>query len=576
MQNSLWASFGQSPTLDYLGVGDFDGDGKSDVVGVTDIGQVWVGISSGSSFSTTLWAQWQDRSYEDFMVGDLDGDGRDDLIARDKSGIEVAYSDGATFSTISTSALSTSTRWFNAMTGDVNGDGRFDIVARDADGYWNVLYGSANRSLGTASRLGRWSPIVWLDVKLGDVNGDGKDDIIGRTTYGQWWVGLSTGDSIANQLWGHWSPAVLWFDVQLADLHGTGMRSIVGRTEGGQWWTAASTGSGFINQLWGVWDWSRTWRDLKVIDFDGDGKSDLIGRTSGQWWLAKSTGASFASSYVGHWAEVPWFSVEGTDPTNPSAQAMLPTSGFQPGAVTREFMKLLIEKANLQIAELENIRSKASDVVNVNTMLTASTQLRDSLQSYLNDITAVMNGQVFSVQFGSPEDVISPDSLRTTDRMILSFEKHLSSSAAASGEGEDPSDVDLQRAQKIGTDTYTELNTGFTDGIKAPIAGLAAMVSTVKTRFGAIVLSVGAGITAAANQGLEIVRRGTAGPGDFDERRSSPSGARARKLVRFDSVANPMARERAKHQQTEINGEFRDNTLERDGWQQSRHYMGSD
>jgi hypothetical protein len=40
-------------------VGDFNGDGKDDITGrVLQSGQWWSGISTGSAFTTSLWATW--------------------------------------------------------------------------------------------------------------------------------------------------------------------------------------------------------------------------------------------------------------------------------------------------------------------------------------------------------------------------------------------------------------------------------------------------------------------------------------------------------------------------------------
>jgi hypothetical protein len=40
-------------------VGDFNGDGKADLVGrVPDTGQWWVSVSNGATGSTTLWGAW--------------------------------------------------------------------------------------------------------------------------------------------------------------------------------------------------------------------------------------------------------------------------------------------------------------------------------------------------------------------------------------------------------------------------------------------------------------------------------------------------------------------------------------
>jgi hypothetical protein len=40
-------------------VGDFNGDGKSDITGlVAGSGQWWTSVSNGSAFTTSLWATW--------------------------------------------------------------------------------------------------------------------------------------------------------------------------------------------------------------------------------------------------------------------------------------------------------------------------------------------------------------------------------------------------------------------------------------------------------------------------------------------------------------------------------------
>jgi hypothetical protein len=40
-------------------VGDYNGDRKADIVGrVSQTGQWWVGLSTGSQFMTSLWTTW--------------------------------------------------------------------------------------------------------------------------------------------------------------------------------------------------------------------------------------------------------------------------------------------------------------------------------------------------------------------------------------------------------------------------------------------------------------------------------------------------------------------------------------
>lgn len=65
-------------------VGDFDGDGREDIVTFTRgaAADVYVALSTGSSFAGTGW-KWHDFfavGDETPAVGDFDGDGRDDIV----------------------------------------------------------------------------------------------------------------------------------------------------------------------------------------------------------------------------------------------------------------------------------------------------------------------------------------------------------------------------------------------------------------------------------------------------------------------------------------------------------------
>jgi hypothetical protein len=67
-------------------VGDFNGDGHADLVGrVLQSGQIWVslGAPTANGFTTSLWATWNPAAtWVDVQVGDFNGDGRSDITGR--------------------------------------------------------------------------------------------------------------------------------------------------------------------------------------------------------------------------------------------------------------------------------------------------------------------------------------------------------------------------------------------------------------------------------------------------------------------------------------------------------------
>src|SRR5690606_38995228 len=77
---SLWAGW-SAVAWDFLEQGDFNDDGRTDVLGLIH-GSFYVGLSTGSSFATSLWTQWANVDWQDLLIGDLNDDGRDDILAR--------------------------------------------------------------------------------------------------------------------------------------------------------------------------------------------------------------------------------------------------------------------------------------------------------------------------------------------------------------------------------------------------------------------------------------------------------------------------------------------------------------
>ncbi|WP_329013098.1 FG-GAP repeat domain-containing protein [Streptomyces sp. NBC_01601] len=190
-----------------LAYGDFNGDGYDDLaVGIThekvgdDVNGGAVALLWGSKSGLTgKGADLPDPAVgsHDFWghnlaAGDFDGDGRTDLVVGASGSTLYLYKGG--FSSAGTAASRTTVKPpiqggtgedplapLNLTAGDVNGDGRTDLVV---DGYetktrygWNTNYwlpGTAN-GLSTAAAKKLRAGII---TGIGDINGDGYGDIV--------------------------------------------------------------------------------------------------------------------------------------------------------------------------------------------------------------------------------------------------------------------------------------------------------------------------------------------------------------------------------------------------------------
>jgi hypothetical protein len=182
--NQKWQDFfatGQELPLS----GDFDGDGKTDIVTFTrgDNGKVYVALSTGTAFGPgVVWHNHFSLGTEVPAVGDFNGDGRDDIatFTRGSTGdVFVALSDGTQF-------VGDGIKWHDQFAlntevpevGDFNGDGRDDIATftRADNGKVYVGLSTGTGFLGGAV----WHNHFSLNEEVpgaGDFTGDGKEDV---------------------------------------------------------------------------------------------------------------------------------------------------------------------------------------------------------------------------------------------------------------------------------------------------------------------------------------------------------------------------------------------------------------
>jgi hypothetical protein len=187
--------------------GDFNNDGRDDLVGQRSDGQWIVAASTGTAFSSSLWSTLAIGQFG--TVGDYNGDGRDDVAVRNgtNGSVRVLTSTGTSFTDSKWGVWDATTTWSNVRRGDFNGDGRADLVSQRADGTW-----FASLSNGRGFSTSAWATLpIGQFVTVGDFNADGLDDVaVQNQASGVWRVLTSNGSAFTSSKFGSWPTATAW------------------------------------------------------------------------------------------------------------------------------------------------------------------------------------------------------------------------------------------------------------------------------------------------------------------------------------------------------------------------------
>ncbi len=273
--------------------GDFNGDGKDDVIISTTSGSYWYYSTGTGTFNVAyergdlpLYDRYDaagDRTIAaTFVAGDFNGDDKDDVIITNEQGSSWYYSTGTgTFNVAYTRAdLVGMTTSF--VPGDFNGDGKDDvIISTPAGSFWYYAIGSGNGNFNVAYERSDL-PVDGNKFTTGDFNGDGKDDVIISNDIGSFWY-YSTGT-------GTWSAT---FDLPITgrdntftvgDYNGDHRDDVIISNEIGSFWYY-STSLGPFDVAYQRGELPRSKTGYTAGDFNGDGKDDVIISTQlGSFW----------------------------------------------------------------------------------------------------------------------------------------------------------------------------------------------------------------------------------------------------------------------------------------------------
>ena len=252
------AVFPPGPVSAQIAVGDFNGDGKPDLIvpaGTAVNAQILLNSGNGAFGRLNI-----PYNLANAVVGDFNGDGIDDIFG---SGMTLLGNGDGTFRAVSSS----NTDNLNAVAvGDFNNDGKADLLAANA-GSIVLLLGNGDGSFQAPVTLG---PLGGA-VAIGDFNGDGNADVVMRNT-----VLLGNGDGTFQSPIS-FSSGPLPASIAIGDFNGDGKPDMavggVGITiylgNGDGTFRSLPVASNLPSPIY-----------LSAGDMDGDGNADLVALTN--------------------------------------------------------------------------------------------------------------------------------------------------------------------------------------------------------------------------------------------------------------------------------------------------------
>jgi hypothetical protein len=162
--------------------GDFNGDGKTDLVWYEPPGKAVVALGVGGGDFGTPVAYTTGDGAQNLQLGDVNGDGKADLLLRTfaPAGLDIWMNSGSGTFSFANSLSNTGSFWGMA---DFNGDGKGDLLSVSTDGNLLVRLGNgAGAFTGAVTYNTPASPFHVEGLFFRDFNSDGKADVIVNST----------------------------------------------------------------------------------------------------------------------------------------------------------------------------------------------------------------------------------------------------------------------------------------------------------------------------------------------------------------------------------------------------------
>ncbi len=283
-----------------LAVGDLNGDGIPDLV-TNGINNNLIYVQLGNGDGTFQTATTLSGAAVDMALGDFNGDGKLDLVFTEDSSIIFVYpgnGDG-TFGTLQVIHEPQSYAYQHIKAVDLNGDGKLDLVMTEpsVSGQFSVVLGNGDGTfqpvVNYANAAGTFLPVI----AVADVNGDRILDVVLSGGAG---VGVSLGKGDGTFLAPVYTPVDLVLNgIVIGDVNGDGKPDLL-----------AAEGTAYAAVLLGNGDGTFTApvtiptggaSSIAAADFNRDGRLDLLTANSavGTVSLLQNTGLTTCIYSIG-------------------------------------------------------------------------------------------------------------------------------------------------------------------------------------------------------------------------------------------------------------------------------------